>query len=86
MYTTEYRDDQKEMEMKARWRPLVKQEIKQEIKQESESLPSNDHIPADQAIEDSRSRHQRHDSPEENRFVCAYMQLVYNVYKNNVLP
>ena len=61
MSTVEYRDEQKEMEMKARWRPLVKQEVKQEVKEESQSSPSHDYVPT---IQDGRSRNQRHDSPE----------------------
>ena len=72
--TVEYRDDQKEMEMKARWRPLVKQEVKQEVKEETQSSPSHDYIPTDQAIQYSRSRNQRHDSPEGQEVTsCRYV-------------
>ena len=43
--------------MKARWRPVVKQEVKQE----TQSSPSHDYTPTDQQ-DDSRTRNQRHDS------------------------
>ena len=65
--------------MKARWRPVVKQDIKQEVKQETPSSPSHDYIPTDQAIQDGRSR-KRHDSPEgqqitSHRYVCTVRKI-----------
>ena len=70
----EYHDEQKEMEMKARWRPVVKQEVKQEV----QSSPSHDYTPTDQQ-QHSRTRNHRHDSdssPERqhitsHRYVCT---------------
>ena len=74
---TEYHDEQKEMEMKARWRPV----IKQEVKQETQSSPSHDYRPTDQTTQqdNNRTRNQRHDSdssPERqqvtsHRYVCT---------------
>ena len=81
LFTVEYHDEQKEMEMKARWRPLVKQEVKQEVKEETQSSPSHDYKPTDQVIQDGRSRNQRHDSPEGEQ-ATSYRYVVHMYRKN----
>ena len=71
MTTVEYRDEQKEMEMKARWRPV----IKQEVKQETQSSPSHEYTPTDHTTQQdycSRTRNQRHDSDSSLERRCVY--------------
>ena len=58
--TVEYRDEQKEMEMKARWRPLVKQEVKEE----PPPSPSQDYKPNIDSHHGNRKSH-RHDSDSD---------------------
>ena len=46
--------------MKARWRPVAKQEVKEEIKEESQFSPSHSYKPTDEMTQGRRN--QRHDS------------------------
>ena len=67
----EYHDEQKEMEMKARWRPVMKQEVKEEVKEETQSSPSQSYRPTDEMTQDRR-RHQRHDSDSSPERQSSY--------------
>ena len=48
--------------MKARWRPVAKQEVKEEVKEESQSPPSHSYKPTDGITQDNSSKNRRHDS------------------------